>query len=514
MTHLRTHLRSLLCCALFLLPSLGSFASHIVGADLTYSWVSGTTYKISLSFYADCGPASTGAFATLPTGTPVVCIYNGSTYLSTLILAIDTPSSGIEVTPPLCSGAVSQCAVITSTIPGITLFRYSATYTLPTTSSSWIFVYNGTYVSSSAGRASAITNIFSAAMTNMQLEATLNNSTGHNTNPVLNVIPLPYYAINLPQTYNPVAIDAEGDSLVYSLVPAISSTNNCSAFGSSVTYTGTAWGTTPIAATTPFRVAAGSYSFNAHTGNLSFMPNYSQRSVAVYEIKEYRAGVLIGSLQREITILVNNTSNNLPRGRYASPVGCTLIDSVNLVVCDTAGAFSVQIPAIDADVADTLFVTPFSLPSGVTFTTTGNGTPTPVSTLSWTTTGTTPGLYTFFVTYTDNACPMSGYQSIAYTVNILNCATLPPISVTDYGSATIKVFPNPSNGHFRIDATAPFQNAVVTITDVLGRVIVQQSAPYSATSMLFDLSSYSAGTYTIKIITDNKTFFEKIQIGK
>ena len=511
MLHLRTPLRSLLCCALLLLPSLGSFASHIVGADLTYSWVSGTTYKISMAFYADCGPLSAGAFASLPTAAPIICIYNGSTYVSTLTLAIEAPSSGTEVTPPLCPGDSSQCANPSSTIPGITLFRYSNTFTLPTTSTSWRFVFNGTYGSSSAGRAVAITNIVSAGATTMQMEATLNNSTGHNTNPVLNVIPLPYYAINLPQTYNPVAIDAEGDSLVYSLVPAIHSTSSCSTFGSSVTYTGTAWGSTPIAAATPFQVAAGSFSFNAFTGNLSFTPNYTQRSVAVYEIKEYRAGVLIGSLQREITILINSTSNNLPRGRYIAPVGCTLLDSVNLVVCDTAGSFSVQIPATDADATDTLYVTPFSLPSGATFTTTGNGTPTPVSTLSWVGSAATHGLHTFYVTYLDNACPMNGSQSIAYTINIIDCT---PVSVITSTTTTIKVFPNPSNGHFRIDATAPFQNAVVTIADVLGRVVVQHTTPYSATSIPFDLSSYSAGTYTIKVVTKDKTFFEKILVTK
>jgi hypothetical protein len=109
---------------------------------------------------------------------------------------------------------------------------------------------------------------------------------------------------------------------------------------------------------------------------------------------------------------------------------------------------------------------------------------------------------------------MNGSQSIAYTINILDCATLPPVSVTDNAATSIRVFPNPSNGHFRIDATAPFQNAVVTITDVLGRVVVQHTAPYSATSMPFNLSSNSAGTYTIKVVTKDKTFFEKIQIGK
>lgn len=525
MLHIRTQFRSLLVFALFLLPSLGAYASHIVGADLTYSWVSGNTYKITLSVYADCGPASAGAYATLDdlTAHPQICIYDGATPLAGMPFLLDTasPLSGIEVTPPLCPGDISQCINTSSTIPGITLFTYSGNYTLPYASASWRFVFNSHYGPSSAGRAAAITNI--GGGTGMSLEARLNNSTGNNTNPVLHIIPLPYYAINLPQTYNPVAVDGDGDSLVYSLVPASCYSGGAGTCIASVppTYVGTAWGTTPVSATTPFRVAAGTFSFSSVTGTISFVPNYLQRSIAVYEIKEYRAGVLVGSLQREITILVNSSANNLPGGEFASPVACTLVDSVTISVCDTIGAFSVQIPGLDADALDTIVVTSLGIPSGASFTTTGNGTPTPVSTFSWNTSFATPGLHNFYVTYTDDACPMSGAQTICFAVNVIDCTPVtppppPPTSVTDKAQLAggIKVFPNPSNGTFTITATHPFDNATITITDAIGRIVKQEKANDNSKSMSFNLGNIAEGTYSVRVVSNKGTYFEKIVINK
>ena len=40
-------------------------ASHIVGADLAYTHVTGSTYKVTLSLYGDCGPMSAAAVCAL-----------------------------------------------------------------------------------------------------------------------------------------------------------------------------------------------------------------------------------------------------------------------------------------------------------------------------------------------------------------------------------------------------------------------------------------------------------------
>lgn len=478
---------------LSILLSYNAKASHIVGSDLTYTWVSGSTYKVTLWLYADCGPASAGAFATLPTATPVICIFNGSTYLDTVSLAVELPTMGTEVTPPLCPGVVSQCASPTSTMPGITLFRYSANYTLPSTSANWRFHFNGNMVTTSAGRAAAITNINTPGASWIELEATLNNSAGNNSNPVLHIIPLPYYAINLPQNYNPLAIDGDGDSLVYNLVdastPAVS-VFDCSV-GGAVSYL------SGISGTNPLQTAAGGFSFNTSTGQMSFVPNVLQRGVVVYTIKEYRSGVLVGSLQREITVLVNSSTNSLPGGIFSSVAGCTLVDTTSILACDTAGAISATIPAIDSDPSDTINVTPIGLPAGATLTVSGNGTSTPVSTFSWNTTAATPGLHTFFIKYTDGACPMSGSQTIAYNVLVTDCSA-PPVNVREISEQqALVVIPNPAKDRVVLNLSSSVKAATVEIYDTYGRVVIRQNA-----SLEVNTSMLPVGVYIAKVVSE------------
>src|SRR4051812_10905894 len=90
--------RSLLLTCAVLLLSLGAKASHVVGVDLFYTWVSGNTYKITLIAYGDCGPLSSAAFSTLATASPKICIYDGDTYVNSINLSI-IPDSTKEITP-------------------------------------------------------------------------------------------------------------------------------------------------------------------------------------------------------------------------------------------------------------------------------------------------------------------------------------------------------------------------------------------------------------------------------
>ncbi len=503
--------RSLICLSLFFLPSVDMFASHLVGADLSYTWITGNTYKITLAAYGDCGPASAAAFSTLSTSSPQICLYNGGTYIATISLAIQAPSAGTEVTPALCPGVLSQCVNTSSSTPGIKLFIYSANYTLPGTSTEWRFVFNGSMVASSAGRAAAITNLTTAGSTTIQLIDTLNNSVSHNTNPVLNVVPLPYYAINMPHTYNPGAIDADGDSLVYSLVAGDNATSACTSVGGPVTYT------SGTSAAMPLLTASGAFAFAPNTGQLVFYPNVLQRALVVYHIREFRAGVLIGTIQREMTILVTPDLNNLPAGGFTAPVACSLPDTVTLSACDTAGAFQAEIHPVDADAADTIFVTPLGIPAGASFVTVGNGTPNPVSTFSWNTSSAVPGIYTFFVKYNDNACPMSGSQTIAYTVKVVDCSLTTPTSapVAELGAiGGLKVFPNPSDGAFNIEAGTAPTHATVTVVDIYGRVVWHTQWAENQRVMHINADVLAPGIYSIRVVTGTGIFTEKVIVRK
>src|SRR5439155_377977 len=152
---------STFCCLFLLFSATVSKASHIVGADMYYTHVSALTYKVTVILYGDCGPASSAAFGTLPSATPKVCVFNGATAVTTLTLAIEAPSAGVEITPVCPAYTYStQCTNPSFTTPGIKKFVYSTNYTFPTTSAAWRFVFNGSCgTASAAGRAAAITNL-------------------------------------------------------------------------------------------------------------------------------------------------------------------------------------------------------------------------------------------------------------------------------------------------------------------------------------------------------------------
>ena len=111
--------RGLICSVALLCMHFSTFASHIVGCDLFYTWITGNQYKVTVILYGNCGPLSSSAFSTLPTSTPYVCIWDGSTYFSTIHCAIEAPSAGVEITP-VCpdDSESSQCWIPSSTTTG------------------------------------------------------------------------------------------------------------------------------------------------------------------------------------------------------------------------------------------------------------------------------------------------------------------------------------------------------------------------------------------------------------
>ncbi len=418
-------MRNLLLCFALLLLSIGAKANHLVGADLYYTWVTGNQYKVTVILYGDCGSASsTTAFAGLSTSVPRVCVYDGTTNVATLALAIQAPTNGIEITPVCPSDtANTQCHIVTSTTPGIKKFVYTAMYTVPYLSANWKFIFNG-YLGGSfiAGRATSLTNISSTPVTYIQLEATLNNlGSITNSNPILTILPVPFFCQAGNDTYNPGAVDADGDSLSFALVPAVNgSAAGCSLGSGPVTYLTTY----PYSGTNPLHTFSGAVGFDALTGQISFVPDITQRSVVVYTINEYRGNVLIGSMQREMSFTVITCPTPTPTGGMTSATNGTLDDTSHFHICAETGPFAITLNSSGATPLTNVTVTNTGLPPGAVFSVAGNGTPNPVTTISWTSNGVTPGTYTFYVTFTDDACPLQGTQTRAFTINIYPIPTL------------------------------------------------------------------------------------------
>lgn len=275
-------------------------ASHISSAILTYAHVSGNTYKVTLQLYGNCGTASHACFTTLSTAVPQICLFNGSTYETSFNLTIDSPKAGIFATQ-ICPGDVTQCTDPASTIPGQVLFVYSGNITLPDTSSCWQFVFDGSLgASCAAGRAAAITNI--AGGSSIQLVDTLNNTIGYNSSPIFANAIATSYLINTDNSYYPEAMDPDHDSLVFSLDTLYDGASTC-VIGGTVTYPA------PYSPTYPLACAIGSFTFSSTTGDMLFYPNAVQRSVASYNVQEYRGGVKVGTSTHEVLFTVTTTDS-------------------------------------------------------------------------------------------------------------------------------------------------------------------------------------------------------------
>ncbi len=471
-------IRIIAVLTVLLFTSTSSYASHILGMDLYYTWVSGNTYKITAILYGDCSPSSYTAFSTLPSSSPQICIYRGTTYVTTIGLTIQAPTSGTDITP-VCPSEVghTQCENSSSTIPGIKKFVYSANYTLPApvTSNCWQFLYIGyDGYGSAAGRSANITNLVNPSLTSMELVDTLDNTVyAHNSNVQFSVVPTPFFCLNNPDSYNPGAVDPDLDAFQIDLISAMNSayTSSGCSYGVPCSYTGTAWTppTTPISPTDPLQVVAGSFSYNSSTGQLNFTPNAIQRATVVYNVREFRAGSYVGSCQREMNFLVLTCTHTNPVGAIdsASTLGTISSDSVHYTICDNTGPFSIYFNPTETGSTNDITVTSSGLPAGATLTVVGNGTTTPHATFTWTTTGIAPGTYIFYITYTDNNCPLAGTNTQAITIVV---TPSPTITYTVISPATcvakeaISIVPGGTGSPWNINVTGTTTQSFTGVT--------------------------------------------------
>ncbi len=76
-----------------------------------------------------------------------------------------------------------------------------------------------------------------------------------------------------------------------------------------------------------------------------------------------------------------------------------------------------------------------------------------------------------------------------------------------------KVYPNPSTGMFVVELLATESGAAITITDVLGKVVVTRfTENANAQQVSFNLGNFARGSYLIKVSAGDKTYRQKVEI--
>src|SRR6476660_6027563 len=92
-------MKKLLLVVLLLAPSL-CFAGHAAGLDIYYTYISGNTYRVSMTIYGNCHDQPNNNYSSLFTGSPQVVIIDSVTKVTWKTISLNLiPDSTRDVSP-------------------------------------------------------------------------------------------------------------------------------------------------------------------------------------------------------------------------------------------------------------------------------------------------------------------------------------------------------------------------------------------------------------------------------
>ena len=329
------------------LISLSTYATHLMGGQIVATNLGGYDYEIKLTAYRDTIgiPMATAAMFEISMDSAGV---NLPIYF--LTIPADSMSGGLVM-------GVSAAY-------GVEVYTYTDTVTLPG---------DGYYTISwqDCCRNVAIINMASSAAENFALSTSFTvNSLSPNSSPSYLSLPVAYLPSDTLWQYNPLPFDPDGDSLTWSLTtPLGNSVSGMPVLGYQF-----------LDDTTLYSNSSNPFSLDPITGELSWNAKMHGNFVAAFLIEEYRNGIKIGEMRRDMQfIVVSDTSNYLPvisnMMSFPSNSG-----GYPYVVISPSQNYSVSLLASDPNINDVVtlnaFGEPFNLqtssPSFLTFST-GNG---------------------------------------------------------------------------------------------------------------------------------------------
>jgi large repetitive protein len=309
------------------------WASHGVGADISYRCLGNNQYEITASYYRDCSGISAPTSVFIGANS-VICGVNVPQVQANQIVG-----SGEEVSP-VCPNLIPQTTCNGGTQPGIEVYIYRTTITLPQACRDWTVSF------SDCCRNAGVTNLTNAGA-GTYVEARINNTNGLcNNSPIFTSRPIPYICANQPFSFNNGTVDADGDSLFYSIIEPRDAGNTI------LTYAA------PFSTTYPMgTVPANQFNFNPRTGQMNFTPAPNQLAVVAMRVVEIRNGDTIGIVMRDIQIrVVNNCTNGVivPNNAPVISAGGTFDTTARAFIVCSGNQLIFRVSARDPNPGDTL----------------------------------------------------------------------------------------------------------------------------------------------------------------
>ncbi len=501
-------------------------ASHALGADMSYISVSPGIYMVNLRFYRDCsGISAPGSFTLTyeatgcgPSNFPNA---GGTKDLLPRSSQLGNPYCRLQNQSAICD---SLRSIPSNGFPNYNIYTYSGLVVIGTSPNSqctdWV-------LSTSINARPNTRNL--GFGTDLYTEMHMNNRlVTDDSSPAFSIIgglqPLAIMYENTLVRYNGAVVDAEGDSLVYSMARPLSAANMAIPYANGHTLQN------------PIRLLAGTPPVSLdQQGTLTFTPGSIMTStgpvgptdednkfVFVLQVDAWRR---INGMPRKISTIRREVAGLLVRlavvgnaapaiANWNTPIqiisgtdttGINYGDTVysyvgeNLLIdvpfVDSNGdSISIEMPSGASPAGSTLATTPLLQAGGISLT---------HALISWTPSAANARsqAHPFYLRVRDNGCPNA--SNAFYPLRVF----VAPLRPTGLAAATTKkpliAYPNPFTSDVRltIKRTTADGTAAVQIYDAMGRLVDQMAVPVGAgthTLTWHPSSALPAGQYVAR----------------
>lgn len=450
-----------------------SKASHATGAEFSYIYAGPNTYDIVYRFYRDCHGISPGTVIEVQVTND--CGYPPQTFIMTQFGA----ETDVVTT---CQSAITECHG--GTYFGLQEWVYMGTVTFP-----------GPCVWQLAkgisARNASISTIVGNGSDSLYVYCTINNNSGiNNTSPFFYNEPIITYNVNQRLSIDNSAFDDDEDSLTFELIKPRTgpSVNDTVTFLAGYSYS------QPFISGLPVTI-------NSVTGLIEGFPLQSDVTLYAVLVSEFRNGVMIGQIERDINLKIENSINTLPDISGINGTGNFEVD----VFADQNNCF--QIFSSDVNSTSATIANVYDNISGMSIINTGWYRDT--LNICWNpyVSDTIGNPYCFTVTVYDDNCPVQGYQSRDFCFNVQM-----PVSIDEINSSFINIYPNPFNSLMNVKLGFKGKSELA-LFDMQGRKIISKTLDLSES--VHDFSDLENGMYVVTVSTleTNRVFYQRLLKG-
>lgn len=256
-----------LSATLVILMILPLKATHLMGGEITVKELGNNRYEILLTAYRDTGGIPMQAVASF-----AVSQRNGS-FSQWLTTPQDTSLSG---------------SLIQGIPYGVEIYLFRDTVQVPGPGSYQVSWQN-------CCRNGAILNMSQPLNEAMYLQSIFLVDSSANSTPVFLAPPITYLPVGVPWQYNALPVDADGDSLAWSLVTPLDDANQ------------------PVQGyQLPPADTSNPFSIDPVSGTITWTADTVGNFVASLLVEEYRNGQKIGEIRRDMQMVVINSGNQMP----------------------------------------------------------------------------------------------------------------------------------------------------------------------------------------------------------